>query len=95
MDHNPYLAAPEAGEKGSEAGIERPEAVVNIPWQTRAAPPSADERALADALQAIFADRVYDIPGVVARLVSSGVPAPHGEPWTEASFRAALARLGR
>ena len=97
MDHNPHLAQPAAAgdDKGTEAGIERPDAVVNIAHQTRAAPPTAAENALADALQAIFADAVYDLARIVARLNAQG-PAPldGAAQWTEASFRAALRRLG-
>ncbi len=93
-DHNPGLA-PDPRDKGSEAGIEHPARVRNIAWQTRAAPPSPPENALADALQAIFAEEIYDLPGIVAKL-GALVPPPEGAPrWTEALLTAALARLGR
>ncbi len=98
MDHNPHLAPARYAndDKGSEAGIERPDAVVNVAWQTRAAPPTAYEQALADALQAIFAEEIDDLPRIIARLDANGVTPPAGAArWTEASFRAELARLGR
>ncbi|HUZ74657.1 MAG TPA: recombinase-like helix-turn-helix domain-containing protein [Stellaceae bacterium] len=98
MDHNPHLAVvPRSGDdKGSEAGIERPDRVVNIAWQTRAAPPGAAENALADALQAIFAEEIYELPRIVERLNRLGVAPPAGAAaWSEESFQAELHRLGR
>jgi hypothetical protein len=93
QDHNPFLT-PRPADKGTEAGIENPDRVENIPWQTRVAPPTAAENALADALQAIFADEIYDLPKIVERL-DGKVPAPGGAGrWTEALLRAELARLG-
>lgn len=80
--------------KGSPATLEVPGAVENVVWQTRAAPPTAAERALAEALRAIFADAVDDLPGIVARLNASGVRPAAGGDWTEAGFVAELARLG-
>ena len=98
MDHNPHLdpAARLGDDKGSEAGIERPDRVQNIAFQTRPVPPSPAENALADALQAIFATEIYDLAGIVAGLEQRGVAPPAGEPrWTEAAFRAEMRRLGR
>ena len=93
-DHNPGLT-PDPRDKGTEAGIEHPDRVRNIPWQTRAAPPTAAENALADALQAIFAEEIYELPAIVARL-NGHLPPPAGAPrWTEALLAAELARLGR
>jgi hypothetical protein len=92
---NPWLASAPAGTKGGEATLEQPGAAVNIVWQTRAAAPTAYERALADALRAIFADDVHDLPGIVARLNRAGLTTEAGATWTEASFVAAMARLGR
>jgi hypothetical protein len=96
-DANPWLAAPppSAAAKGDEHTLERPGAAVNVAWQTRAAPPSAYEHALADALQAIFADGIDDLPGIVARLNRTSLAPAAGGPWTEASFVAEMARLGR
>ena len=98
MDHNPYLAFPSGAdeEKGSDAGIERPGAVVNIAWQTRAAPPTAAEGALADALQALFAADVVELPAIVEGLNHRRVAAPGGAArWTEDLLCAELSRLGR
>jgi predicted transcriptional regulator len=97
MDHNPHLAPDAAGDdKGNEAGIERPDRVDNVAFQTRRAPPTASENALADALQALFAAEVYDLASVVAGLERRGLAPPAGEArWTEAAFRAELSRLGR
>ena len=92
-DHNPGLT-PSRDDKGSEAGIEHPDRVENIAWQTRAAPPTVAENALADALQAIFAQEIYELPQVVERL-NGLVPPPTGASrWTEAVLSAELARLG-
>ncbi len=93
-DHNPGLT-PDPRDKGSEAGIEQPDRIGNIAWQTRAAPPGDAENALADALQAIFAEEIYELPGIVQRLIGR-VPPPAGAArWTEALLAAELARLGR
>jgi len=96
-DFNPVLArwrAGEGGNKGGSAAIERPEAVENLVWQTRAAPPTEFESALADALQRLFAREVCDLPSVVAGLNTSGLRTPEGGAWTEDGFRALMARLG-
>src|ERR1700724_3834064 len=90
MDNNQDLAigAQAGDDKGSEAGIERPNRVANIAFQTRGAPPTAAENALADALQAIFAEEIYDLAGIVAGLERRGLAPPGGESrWTEAGFR--------
>ncbi len=69
---------------------------MNVAWQTRAAPPTAAENALADALQAIFAEEIYELPHIVERLNASAWRRPPAPPrWSEASFRAELHRLGR
>jgi len=94
-DANPWLAPERGGTKGSAATLERPGAAINVAWQTRAAPPSDEENRLADALQAICADGIHDLPGIVARLNASAARAPAGAPWTEASLSAELARLAR
>jgi hypothetical protein len=97
VDYNPHLSGEPAaaGDKGGPATIESPEKVENIPWQTRAAVPTAAESALADALQAIFAAEIYELPQVVEALNRRGVAAPSGaSAWTEENFRAELARLG-
>ena len=92
---NPWLVSDPGGNKGGEATLERPGAAVNVVWQSRAAPPTVHERALADALRAIFADDVHDLPGIVARLNRAGLKTASGAAWTEASFVTELARVGR
>jgi hypothetical protein len=82
------------GNKGDESSIERVETVQNVRWQTRADPPTAYENALAEALQTIFADEVYDLPGIVRRLNDAQVAPPGGQAWTEENFAAEMARLG-
>jgi hypothetical protein len=96
-DFNPGLApAPRANDvKGGPEGIEIPDKVENIGWQTRAASPTPAEHALADALQAIFAEQVSDLPGIVERLNLRGIAVPSGgATWTEEVFRSELHRLG-
>jgi hypothetical protein len=95
-DHNPGLAATATDVKGTPATVELPDRVENLMWQTRPAPPSAAENALADALQAIFNDEIYELPRVLARLNETGVAPPAGAAsWTEENFRAEMRRLGR
>jgi hypothetical protein len=94
-DANPWLARDTGGTKGGAVSLERPGEVRNVAWQTRAAPPTEAENRLADALQAIFAAGVDDLPGIVAHLNAAGPRAPDDSAWTEASLTAALARLAR
>jgi len=91
--YNPDLT-PASADKGGEASIEHPDRVENIGWQTRKAPPMPDEVALADALQAIFDEEIYDLPRIVERLQARVAP-PQGLPrWTAELLCAELARLG-
>ncbi len=83
-----------AGTKGDADSIERPDEVENIRWQTRPAPLSDYENALADALQAIFGEEIYDLPAIVRRLDERGPKPPTGTTWTEELFVAEMARLG-
>ncbi len=94
-DYNPELSMQDdpRRNKGGAETIEMPERVENISWQTRAAPPTAAENALADALQSIFAEGIEELPGIVERLNALAVPGPSGL-WTEESFRREIARLG-
>jgi len=95
-DCNPQLAAiRESGaRKGGEATIEDPGHVENLRWQTRPAPLTPEENALADALQTIFADGVYELDGIVERLDRMKIAPPSGaSAWTEQTFRAELRRL--
>ena len=95
-DYNRQLAPvgqPES-RKGGEATIEDPARVENLRWQTRPAPPTAAENALADALQTIFGEEVYALDGIVERLNGMKVAPPAGASvWTEESFRAEVRRL--
>ena len=93
MDHNPWLAAPR-GAKGDADTIEDPRRPELLRWQTRPHSPTAYEERLADALMAVFGDKVHDLPGIVARLNDAGIPDPNGAPWTEAGFEAAMRELG-
>jgi hypothetical protein len=94
-DYNPQLAVREADiRKGSEATIEDPDRVENLRWQTRPAPITPEEDALADALQTLFADEVYELAGVVQRLNQMKITPPRGaSAWSEESFRSEIARL--
>ncbi|MFN6956234.1 MAG: recombinase-like helix-turn-helix domain-containing protein [Acetobacteraceae bacterium] len=96
-DYNPMLRPWQRPEPGSAAGkgaIERPERVVNLVWQTRPAPPSEYENALADHLIACFDAGAEELPDLVAALNARGSRGPDGAPWTEQSFTAEMARLG-
>lgn len=96
LDHNPLLArALVEATKGGPATIEDPARVENICWQTRPAPLTAAEEALANALQKIFAAEIYVLDGIVENLNAMKIAPPAGATvWTEANFRAELARLG-
>jgi len=96
MTHNPLLKPwirPRPDDAAGKGSIERPDAVVNIVWQTRAAPPSEYENRLGDALVECFAAGIEDLSALVARLNELGVQAPNGTPWTAASFEREMARL--
>ena len=95
VDFNPQLAPSEAHDnKGGPQTIEKPAQVENFRWQTRPAPLTAYENALADALQAIFAKEIYGLREIVVELNAMKLPAPAGAAhWTDESFRAEMARL--
>ena len=96
-DHNVVLQewlARTAGTKGDATSIERVDEVQNTRWQTRPAPLSDYENALADSLQAIFGEEIYDLAAVVRRLNERGPKPPTGAAWTEDLFTAEMARLG-
>jgi len=63
-------------------------------FQARERPPTGYEDALADALEAAFAQGVHDLPAIVAALNVSGPRPADGGQWTETSFTAELRRLG-
>ena len=96
-DHNVVLQewlAGAAGTKGDASSIERVDEVQNVRWQTRPAPLTAYENALADSLQAIFGEEIYDPAVIVRRLNERGPKPPTGAAWTEELFTAEMARLG-
>lgn len=66
---------------------------VTGPHQTRPPswPPALTE--FADALEAVFAEGIDDLPRIAAALNARGVAGPGGG-WTEATLRARLAELG-
>jgi hypothetical protein len=97
-DFNPYLEAHRAASPNQVAGaghIFKTGDRNLIMWQTRPAMPSAYERALADALEQIFAQQTYDLPGIVAALNGASVRTPGGEAWTEQNFQDTLRELGQ
>ncbi|MEM7442200.1 MAG: recombinase-like helix-turn-helix domain-containing protein [Pseudomonadota bacterium] len=97
MDHNPFLKSWEVPTPNKAAGkgsVEIPSQAENIVWQTRAAPPSAYENALGDAIETAFGEGHYELEPLVARINELGVKSPEGTPWTEQRFCAEMARLG-
>ena len=85
----------DAIDNGLSRANETVDNIENIVWQSRAAPPSDYENALGDALENLFRDKIHDLPGIVAGLNEAGIHGPDGRYWTEASFQAEMARLGR
>ena len=88
MEHNRFLRP---GTPGARGAVERLE---NIPWQHRAEPPSEFENHLGDALEAIFASGVEELPRLVEELNKRGLRDRGGAPWTEETFQAEMRRLG-
>lgn len=78
-------------ESGVTGGYEEP---ANIVWQTRTHAPSPFETALADALEAIFAQEIYELGAVVAELNRRGLRTEDGAAWTAEAYAATLKRLG-
>jgi recombinase-like protein len=66
-----------------------------IVWQTRAAVPSEYEQTLADALEQIFSQKIYDLPEVVAALNGEGIRTPAGDTWTENNLEQTFQQLGK
>jgi hypothetical protein len=98
QDFNPYLEAYRNRRPGQGAGaghIFKTAERDLIQWQTRPSLPSEYHSTLADALEQIFAQQIYDLPGIVAALNREDVRTPGGEPWTEASFQDTLRELGK
>jgi hypothetical protein len=93
VTYNPFLEPSNTSAKGGEVTIEHPATVANIQWQTRPAPLTDEENALADALVAIFAKEIWDLADVVAALNRMGPSPVSGGRWTDETLTAALARL--
>ncbi len=64
------------------------------PHQARQRPATTYEDLLGDAIERAFASGIHDLPGLVEKLNDSGLPAPGGQPWTEALYRKEMAVLG-
>ena len=88
MEHNPFLHPTLAGARGS---VEKRE---NIAWQNRAEPPSEFDNELGDALEAIFASGIEELPRLIEELNKRGSRDRAGRPWNEESFQAEMQRLG-
>lgn len=65
------------------------------PDQARERAPTAFESLLGDALERAFGAGQHSLADVVAALNQTGPDAPDGRLWTEASFTALMAQLGR
>ena len=97
LDHNPYLkpwAAPSPNNVAGKGKIEVPGQMDNIVWQNRAAPPTAFETALGDALEQAFDGGAESAEQVVAALNAAGHRARDGAAWTVVSFENELTGLG-
>ena len=98
QDFNPYIEAyrnarpSQAPGAGQIFGTGERDLIV---WQTRPAVPSEYESMLADTLEQIFSQRVYELPEIVAALNREGVRTPGGELWTERSFQDIFRELGK
>ena len=64
-----------------------------VPHQARRRMPTVFEDLLGDAIERAFAAGVTTLPDMVASLNRSGPSNANGEPWTEQSFQALMARL--
>lgn len=63
------------------------------PHQARQRPPTTYEDLLGDAIERAFADGAHTLPELVVHLNEHGAPAAeNGQPWTEQSFQALMAR---
>lgn len=65
------------------------------PQQARQRQATTFEDLLGDAIERGFAAGNHTLPELVAHLNREGLPAGNGQPWTEDSFGALMARLGR
>ena len=97
-DFNPYIEAYAEKKRSRNAGsgqIFTNQERDLIVWQTRPAVPSDYEAGLAAALEQIFAQRIYELPAMVAALNAEGLRTPDDGIWTEQNFQAEFRDLGR
>jgi hypothetical protein len=98
QEFNPFLqhfierTRSEAAGRGQIYGADERALIV---WQTRPAAPSDFELTLAAALEQIFAQKIYELPQIVAALNRDGVRSRDGRAWTEDSFVATFRELGK
>ena len=64
------------------------------PHQARERAPTTYEDLLGDSIERAFAEGAYSLPELLACLNRSGPASENGQPWTEQSFQALMARLG-
>ena len=96
MDYNAFLELQKKGHKEEVSGrgrIEHPEAILNIPWQTRSETPTDYEIRLTQTLSQIFEADFDTLPKIVSELNSRKVLAPDGTTWTEEKFKMEIKRL--
>ena len=79
--------------KGGQGGIETYDKLENVVWQSRSAPPTEYEDALADALEDIMSDGTHDLAGIAAGLAKHRVKAQDGKAFTEDSLKEEFKRL--
>jgi hypothetical protein len=64
------------------------------PHQARTRAQTPYEELLGDAIERAFGAGIDTLPALVSHLNETGPSAENGQPWTEASFQAVMARLG-
>ena len=93
VDHNPFLKrALHPGAGAPAKGSIEPLESENFVWQTRAAPPTDYENALADALERVFGEGAETPAEVVKGLNALGFRRPDGGAWDEPGFEAEMRR---
>lgn len=98
LDYNPYLARETSVDDQRDLAqqrIETPGERENVVWQTRAAPPTEYENALADALVSIFEQGVEDLDTLIVKLNEIGLQSPEGRNWSADIFERVMSELGR
>lgn len=97
LDHNPQLKPwlnPSPNNVAGKGKVEVPGQMQNVVWQNRAAPPSAYENALGDALERVFEGGATTLDEVVSALNAQNFRTADGHAWTADRYEAELARLG-